>query len=146
MPDRRHARRTPAPVPNGTHLSPKHAARDALERGTPETLRVDSHGLLVLFKLTACLNHQRKSSSAWPTQDWLIRHTGLSERTIRRTLVRLRDEGLIRIYRADDRIRSNEYVLEVAEWCRRAGVEYRGIREPQQRELGPMLADVSARR
>lgn len=120
--------------------SPKHAARDALEVATPAQLEIDSLAMLVLFKLVARLNHRAARTSCWPRQTLLAEDTGIPVRTLKRVLERLAASGLMKIHRNASRGQPNEYVIDVDELCRRAGVD--GTGRPVQGELGPFLGAV----
>lgn len=122
-----------------TGLSPKHAARDALERATPAELGIDSDCLLVLFKLVARLNHRQARTSCWPSHRRLSEDTGIAVRTLKRVLDRLRESGLVKLHANAGG--SNEYVIDVDELCQRAGIEFNPV-NPMQRQLGPFLSEV----
>ena len=130
------------PDPDGprTRRSPKHAARDALEQATPGELGIDSIAMLVLFKLVGRLNHKAARTSCWPKQPRLAKDTGIPVRTLKRVIARLETSGLMKVHVVRGRGQPNEYVIDVDELCRRAGVA--GSSRPVQRELGPFFGSV----
>jgi len=99
--------------------------------------------LLVLWKLCARLNHVARRTTVWPSWATLAADTGLSRATIARELGELETAALVKVYR--QRGGANEYLLDVAELCRRAAVPFDPDPTPAQRELGPMLGNVVKR-
>lgn len=134
-----HAVPTPQ-EPRRSGRSPKHAARDALELATPAELGIGPMEAFVLFKLIARLNHRQARTSCWPKQPRLAEDTGIPVRTLKRYLQNLQRAGLVKIHRTASRGQPNEYVIDVEELCRRAGIECNAA--PMQQQLGRWLAEV----
>lgn len=103
--------------------SAKIAALRALEAAPPAKLGTTPSGLLVLWKLAARMNHVAERSRVRPSHATIAADTGLSRRTVRRTLSRLAAIGLLTISSGQLNGTANTYHLEVAELCQRAGTE-----------------------
>lgn len=126
-------------------ISAKVAALRALEAARPAELGVTSSGLLVLWKLAARMNHGARRSRVWPTHATIAEDTGLSRRTVRRTIARLASVGLLVVFSGQLEGRANTYEIEVEELCKRAGVEWIEPKPAEERGDVRDLARVLAR-